>query len=765
MRRLVTIALITLPILAGAQEAIGKWRDCLDYSAVYHVATADDHVFAAGKGAVFAYYPASDSTVILSKATGMNDVGVATIAYDASTSSLVVAYTNSNIDIVKDGYVHNLSDIKRNEAAGNKSINQIRFHDGAAYLATGFGVVVIDLGRHEIRETYYLGSGGGRIVIHDLAFTADSIFAATAEGLKSLPLSERHPSISERWHTDTRLDGLTITTLDTLGGSLLLATYSFDPEFITLYHSSSGGYSQWASGDIKSMHAGGGQVLLSTLDGAVRYNSTLQPIDTIDSYTWGPIRPLDAVSDDNGILWIGHEWGGLIGLAPDKDYGTLPQGPFSADNAYRLIPAHNRMLLCPGGRTTTYTNAWITPNLLTATRNGWHGLNLSNGALDGRHDVVDAAVNPLDTSETIAVLWGNGVASIRDNEVVTFYDNVTTNGVLQPYVMSDGNSTMLTGAAVFDRTGNLWVLNSHSRYALAVRRTDGSWEHLSTSAFSSMLQVDKLIADSVNNWLWFAGRDNAIYVHDGVNRLAKINPNHGSKLQTEDVNAIVQDRIGNIWIGTNKGIKVIYDSYNTFQYGGIGEESPVTCNNITITNGSFFEYLMAYENITTIAVDGANRKWVGTAGGGIYLLSANGLEQLLHFTADDSPLFSNKVICIGIQPTSGEVYIGTDQGLQVYRGTATYAESIPDEHIYAFPNPVRPGYDGPVAIKGFTRDALVHITDAAGHVVYSTNAHGGQAVWNTRTANGERVASGVYYVFASDAMGKNRSVAKILIVR
>ena len=138
---------------------------------------------------------------------------------------------------------------------------------------------------------------------------------------------------------------------------------------------------------------------------------------------------------------------------------------------------------------------------------------------------------------------------------------------------------------------------------------------------------------------------------------------------------------------------------------------------------------------------------------------------MLHFTADDSPLFSNKVICIGIQPTSGEVYIGTDQGLQVYRGTATYAESIPDEHIYAFPNPVRPGYDGPVAIKGFTRDALVHITDAAGHVVYSTNAHGGQAVWNTRTANGDRVASGVYYVFASDAMGKNRSVAKILIVR
>ena len=164
-------------------------------------------------------------------------------------------------------------------------------------------------------------------------------------------------------------------------------------------------------------------------------------------------------------------------------------------------------------------------------------------------------------------------------------------------------------------------------------------------------------------------------------------------------------------------------------------------------------------------VDGANRKWVGTNSGGLYLLSANGQQQLEHFTAAESPLFSDKIVALSILPWNGELFVGTDRGLQSYRATATYAYATPQDDIHAFPNPVRPGYDGPIAIKGFTRDALVHITDAAGHTVFSTQAFGGQAIWNGRTASGEPVVSGVYYVFASDVEAGNRSVTKILVIR
>ena len=519
------------------------------------------------------------------------------------------------------------------------------------------------------------------------------------------------------------------------------------------------------SGLIHSLHVANGRLALC-IDGSVMtYDTTLVYYGNRDNYLWGALVPNDAIYSPDGTLWVGHQWEGIIGLHPDgsEEYHH-PDGPSSADNAYCLVPFNYRMMLCPGGHTATYANTYLPPNLFTAVGGQWSLLDKSNGMLDGMSDLIDVAINPLDTNELVAALWGYGVASIRNNQVQTFYDASSTGGALVPY-SSGSYSRLNTGAVAFDRKGDLWVLNSHSTHALAVRHTDGTWENFSTMSMDANPEVDKLICDSVTGFKWFCGRYNVIYVHDGENHMAKVNPNNGSKLSTETVTALVQDQNGNLWIGTNKGIKVIYDGYKAFQNGGNGEFSPVTCNNITITNGEFAEYLMAYESITAIAVDGANRKWVGTANGGLYLISANGLDQLEHFTVSNSPLFSNKIVSIGINERTGEVYIGTDRGLQVYRGTATYAESFPLEKVYAFPNPVRPDYDGPIAIKGFSRNGIVHITDAAGHTVYSTKANGGQAIWNGRNHKGEHVASGVYYVFASDAMGNNRSVAKILIIR
>ena len=193
--------------------------------------------------------------------------------------------------------------------------------------------------------------------------------------------------------------------LDTIGDALLAGAYSSDPSLVTLYRRGAASYTPWATGEVRSMRVGDGMVTLSLPDGVVRYDATLNAVDTIAAYTWGPVRPLDAVMHQ-GTLWVGHEWGGLIGIAADREIGAMPQGPFSADNAYRLVPSRHHMLLCPGGHTTTYTNAWLEPNQLTATGSRWTSLDRSNGILDNRHDILAAAVNPRDTSEIIAVLWG-----------------------------------------------------------------------------------------------------------------------------------------------------------------------------------------------------------------------------------------------------------------------------------------------------------------------------------------------------------------------
>lgn len=748
-----------------AQTAVGKWRPCLDYSNVAHVTYAGDRVYAGAKGGVFCYDLDDNTLTVLSKGAGLNDVGIATMGYDAATRCLVVAYINSNIDIIRDNRTYNLSDIKRSDISGDKNVYHVRFANGNAYLATGFGVVVLDLERMEIKETWYLGAGGVYAPVYDLAFMADSLYAATGEGLKRIATSERHPAISDRWTKDTLFGSEQVFEMAVAGSHLLLAAYTFNPDSNVIYRKTDTGYVSMHWGEVNSLHEGAGRLAICLNDSVLSYDTTLTFLGARDNYVWGALVPHDAVYGADGTLWVAHLWEGIIGLHADgtEEYHR-PDGPNAGDNVYRLKPFGYRMMLCPGGHTEVYSSAYLPPNLYTAVGRQWTFADRTSGILDSMSDVVDASVNPADTHEVVAALWGHGLASIRDNVVQTFYDASNTDGALVPYSLG-GYSRLNTGAVEFDRQGNLWVLISHSTHALAVRQRNGEWKNFSTTALGTNLEVDKLVLDSVNGYKWFLGRSNVIYVHDGKSKLARVDPNRGSKLETESVTALVQDHNGNLWLGTNKGLKVIYDGYKAFSNGGNGELSPVTCSNITISNGEFSEYLMAYESITAIAVDGANRKWVGTQNGGLYLLSGNGMEQLEHFTIANSPLFSNRIITLGINERTGEVYVGTDRGVQVYRGTATYAVATPLEEVYAFPNPVKPDYDGPIAIKGFTRNGLVHITDASGHTVYTTTANGGQVIWNGRTLKGERVASGVYYVFASDAQGNNRSVAKILIVR
>ena len=751
---------------AQGQIRVGEWRSHLSYHHVHSVQAAGEHVYAAAAQGMLRVSRTTGQAERMDKTTGLTDVGISVFAYDSATRSLVIGYANSNVDILQGGETFNVSDIRRSALAGDKSIRRIRFHGGRAYLACAFGVVTLDLQRMEIRETFYPPV----TPLNDIAFVGDTLLAATAHGLLRAPLSA-NLATARAWRKDTTslLAMQPVQHIEvTAAGVTLAATYDSATAQSVLYASAGGdAFAPLPHQGVRGVRATRDHVLVCLQDSLLLLTPRMGRIRAFGAMGWMSMSIDDADMDEEGTLWLAHDWAGLVECNPDRGrlQGHSPEGPWT-DDIYRLTADGDRLLLCLGGKSATGVNANIGAVLGIFQDEEWH--NVHPGGADTLRDLVSVAANPNDRDELLAASWGQGIVRIAQGRIAEVYNEGNTGGALGPY-SEGGFRSLRTGDICFDRGGNAWMTNSLVQHGIVERRRDGTWHKYSVGSLFSETDIDRILFDTVNGLLWFYGRPNrlcAIHVDgDGNTQLAYVNPNNGSKVNTTAVTCLAQDHDGYLWMGTDKGVKKIYDGSKVFELGGQGEQSPVTCSNILISEGDMAEYLMAYESVTCLAVDGANRKWVGTANGGLYLLSANGLTQLEHFTFANSPLFSNKIVSLAINPHSGELFVGTDKGLQSFRATATYATSESDEHIYAYPNPVPPGYGGLVAIKGFSRNALVHVTDVAGHTVFSTTAHGGQAVWDRRTNSGQEVASGVYFVFASNEEGKMRAVTKILIVR
>jgi hypothetical protein len=228
-------------------------------------------------------------------------------------------------------------------------------------------------------------------------------------------------------------------------------------------------------------------------------------------------------------------------------------------------------------------------------------------------------------------------------------------------------------------------------------------------------------------------------------------------LHTNFINCIAVDKQNEIWVGTSEGITIFYNPSEVFTGNTSGDATQPLVN-----LGGYYEQLLRNDIVNTIAVDGANRKWVGT-NSGAFLISADGTEQLLYFNADNSPLISNTVLNIEIDGITGDVYFGTDKGIIAYRYTAT--EGVAEiSNVKVFPNPVREDYTGNIAISGLTANAEVRITDMAGRTIWQTIAMGGQAIWDGNGYDGGRASTGVYLVYASNEDGTQTAVAKILFI-
>ena len=380
-------------------------------------------------------------------------------------------------------------------------------------------------------------------------------------------------------------------------------------------------------------------------------------------------------------------------------------------------------------------------------------------------DPLSVSIDPDDNSIMAVGGYSNTPLSII-NTTAGIVDTISpTNSLLEASVF--GNGWSYISEVEYDDRGNLWVLNGLSNEPLKVLTSDNEWYSFSLGSSAKSKFTDKMVIDyNGNKWMAIRGSGLFGYNDQGTVSTASddqmVNLTTGANtgaLPSNEVSALAVDFDNEIWIGTEAGFAVLYNSDGAFD----AADGDYNAQRIKIEFEGNVEYVLGSTGITDIEVDGANRKWFGTANAGILLLSADGLEILEHHTMEDSPLISDNILDLELNQETGELFIITDKGLISYRTNATY-EDPNYADVQIFPNPVRPDFDGPITMQGIRYNSDVKITDVAGNLVYQTTSNGGTATWSGRTLTGEKVKSGIYLIWTAANEGKGRQVGKIAIV-
>ena len=760
------IALFNFPLFA--QVAVGQWRDHLPYSQGVQIADAGEWIYAASESGLFQHHKADGDIIRLSKVNGMSDIGFSSIAWSDANNTLVVAYSNTNIDLIRNGEVTNIPDIKNKSILGFKTINDIHIKDDYAYLACGFAVVVIDLVRFEIKDTYYIGPQGTSLNIHDVVASETELYACTESGVYHADLSGTNLANFENWTKFTGLpDGK--YNAGTWFGNKLYVNRSQEDARDSLFYYNGFNWNYFNNVEeqvVNSLESSSDRLLVISEGNVAEFDADHQRYRLAFDYGGGLYaRPRHATIDSEATIWIADGYNGLIRHPVNNSFQLIGVNGPSAATSTGISIWDGRCYVASGSVTTLWGNSYNSAGMYSFVDDNWENVSAySFTETQSVRDFINVKVDPFDSKRVYAATWGWGLLEYYDNELVNWHD--TTNSSFQT-LSGSAENVRVSGMEVDQNTGTLWVATSGSEKTLHAKDQSGNWYGYDLTAVNNFTLGDLTIDDGGQVWI-VAPRGTGLVVFNGNGTLEntnddesiKLNQNVGNgNLAGNNVFSIATDFDGEVWVGTESGVSVFYSPESVFSGDNFDSQQ------ILIEQDGYVQYLLESESVTAIAVDGANRKWLGTGNAGVFLMSEDGTEEVFHFTTENSPLFSDRITSIGIDHLSGEVFIGTDKGIVSYKGTATYGTpEFEKAQVYAYPNPVEPGYDGPIAIKGLVTDADVKITDAAGNVVYATKADGGQAIWDGNKLTGGRAKSGVYLVFASNDDGKETFVTKVLFI-
>ena len=723
-----------------AQE-IGSWRDHLPTRFVIDIYKNDNTLTCVTEFNFFNYNIQTKEINVFSRSNFLSDVNISCSEY--KDNKMIIAYKNCNIDIVVNGAIYNMPDIKNSQILGEKKINEIKIYDDVAYLASSFGIIELDIANLEIKNSFQIDSLFSSV--NDVIVYSDTILASSENGLYAASINS---NLSD-YNSWKMIDSRNCEKMISKGEEIYISFTNNEKDSVFVLQNNIFLTINKEFNEVQNIVHTGNKIYV--LD-----ENNIYRIDSLDAFLYwsNTEKIIDLIITED--VFFGSKKDGLITFINNNKDTVFANSPFT-NNVFDMSYSEGKIYVAPGG----VNNAWGNIN----NRDGffiYDGVFWENFSYDqsmGKNDILKVCPNPSVEQNYFIGSWNGGVLEKQENFFIN-HDFYSTNGAVDTISIVDVNNWSRVRGMCFDANNNLWITNSQVDNPLIVKKQTNWLSFNLPGLNSSLYNFGEIIIDDIGQKWIVMPKGEGVLVFNDNNSLdqlnddnyKRINTNYGKgDLSSMDVYSIAKDREGAIWIGTNNGISVFYSPELVFSNFNFDSQK------ILIEQDGYYEYLLDGQTVSALCVDNANRKWIGTLNNGVFLYDESKNEIVENFNKSNSPLLSNTVFDICVNELSGEVFFGTDNGICSFRGVAT-KNSRKKDPVFVYPNPVKKN-NSYVCVSGLQNNMNVKFTTVNGKLVHETTSFGGQAIWNFN----KKPDPGVYLVFSTSTLGLTKKIGKFLI--
>ncbi|WP_299225287.1 two-component regulator propeller domain-containing protein [uncultured Psychroserpens sp.] len=796
MKQILTVLFfLILSLNLCAQDFSDLWQGHFSYLNIVDFSSGEDILYAASENAVFTFDYNTNEITKISTIEGLSGGTISSIHYSDTFDTLIIGYDTGLIDVVlSDNEVLTVIDIlnKVTIPPNEKNINHFNEHNGLLYISTDYGISVYDIERLEFGDTYFIGTGGSQINVNQTTVYNGFIYAACSQGNGIRRAELANPNLIDfnQW---ALVRGGNIISVENVDDNIYAVAFNRQVFEILDNPLSPIATLPLLPVDTRSF---GSNLIITTINNVFVYDSEFNLLVTVDNNNALGITFTAATINSEAEIFIGSR--GKVGQGKPgrgilnttfSDVTSFeeihPNGPLK-NNVFSLESSANDLWAVFGGYSRTFSPSGGVrrSGISRYIDEEWRNIVYDSiaSAVDSPDFLSDISINPFNTNQVFITSHFSGLLELN-NEVPTIM-YTEDNSTLTRF----NGSVAFVSVSTFDRNGALWVMNSRTERPLN-KFENGQWSSFDFTSIipippaNSNLGFSSLVIDSRQTKFIGSFSFGLLGFNEGNNGLdLDFSAGEENNFPTLYVTSLAIDNNGQLWIGTDRGLRVLFNPSNFFTNKAV--------NNIVILEEGIPKELLSNQVITDIEVDGSNNKWVATADAGVFYFTPDGQETIFQFTTDNSPLPSNTINDVSIDPDSGVVFIATTDGLVSFSSGGSKPKDTLDD-VFVYPNPVRPEYNilgfdnlndinNGVKISGITENVNIKITDIEGNLVaeaqsrvnqrtsranYNFAIDGGLAIWNGKNLANNVVATGVYLILITDLDSLETKVLKLLIVR